>query len=112
MTEDETPFDHRPDPVLGDALRAALAPRAPAEFVARVLAAAARPADPLTDVLARWARLGIAAALLAALAATLLVNRGARGATESAVGGADPAAVVAGVQAAEVGVVFASYADR
>lgn len=112
MTERDTPFDHRPDPMLGDALRAALAPRGQAEFVARVMAAAQRPADPLMDVLARWARLGIAAALVAALAATLLANRGERVATEWAVGGADPEAVVAGVQAPEVGVVFASYADR
>jgi hypothetical protein len=111
MSEGETPFDHRPDPILGDALRVALAPRGQAEFVARVLAAAARPADPLVDVLARWARLGIAAALMAALAATLFANRADRVATELAVGGADPEAVVAGVQAPEVGVVFASYAD-
>jgi hypothetical protein len=112
MTESNTPFDHRPDPVLGEALRAALAPRDRAEFVARVLAAANRPADVLVDVLARWARLGIAAALLAALAATLVVGRGRRAATESAVGGADPEAVVAGVQEPEVGVLFASYSDR
>ncbi len=112
MSEQNTPFDHRPDLVLGEALRTALAPRGRSEFVARVLAAAARPADPLVDVLARWSRLGIAAALLAALAATLVVGRGSRGATESVVGGADPEAVVAGVQAPEVGVLFASYSDR
>ena len=112
MTESNTPFDHRPDPVLGDALRAALAPRGRAEFVARVLAAAERPADPMVDVLARWSRLGIAAALLAALAASLVVGRGNRVATESVVGGADPEAVVAGVQAPEAGVLYASYSDR
>ena len=111
MTDAKTPFDHRPDRILGDALRAALAPHGQAEFVDRVMAAAARPAAPLVDVLARWARLGIAAALMAALAATLFANRGDRIATESAVG-ADPEAVVAGVQAPEVGVVFASYTDR
>ena len=112
MTESNTPFDHRPDPMLGDALRAALAPRGRADFVARVLAAADRPADPLVDVLARWSRLGIAAALLAALAASLVVGRGNRAATESAVGGADPEAVVAGVQAPEASVLYAAYAER
>lgn len=112
MSEQNTPFDHRPDLVLGEALRAALAPRGRAEFVARVLAAADRQADPLVDVLARWSRLGIAAALVAALAATLAAGRGGVGATESVVGGADPEAVVAGVQAPDVGVLFASYSDR
>ncbi len=112
MSEKNTPFNHRPDPVLGEALREALAPRGRAEFVARVLAAADRPAVRLVDVLARWSRLGIAAALLAALAATLVVGRGSRGATESVVGGADPEAVVAGVQTPEVGVLFASFSDR
>lgn len=112
MTESNTPFDHRPDPVLGIALRAALAPRGRAEFVARVLAAAASPADPLVDVLARWARLGIAAALMASLVTSLLVERRDRVATESVVGGADPEAVVAGVQTPEAGVLFASYSDR
>ena len=109
---ENTPFDHRPDPVLGDALRAALNIEGRAEFVARVLAAAQRPADPLVDVLARWARLGIAAALLAATAATLLVSRGKQVANESVVRGADPEAVVAGVQAPEAGVLFASYVDH
>jgi anti-sigma factor RsiW len=111
MSEQNTPFDHRPDLVLGGALRAALAPRGRAEFVARVLAAADRQAGSLVDVLARWSRLGIAAALLAALAATLVAGRGSRGA-ESVVDDADPEAVVAGVQAPEVGVLFASYSDR
>lgn len=112
MNEGSTPFDHRPDPILGDALRAALTPSGQSEFVARVMAAAERPADPLVDVLARWSRLGIAAALTAALAATIVASRGDRVATESAVGGADPEAVVAGVQAPEAGVLFADYVDR
>jgi hypothetical protein len=66
----------------------------------------------VVDVLARWARLGIAAALLAAVAASLLLGRGSRAATESVVDGADPEAVIAGVQAPEVGVLFASSTDR
>jgi hypothetical protein len=113
MKESNTPFDHKPDRMLGDALRMALTHEGQAEFVARVLAAAQRPGDqPLVDVLARWARLGIAAALTAAVVATIVASRGDRVATESAVGGADPEAVVAGVQAPEAGVLFAAYGDR
>ena len=112
MSEQNMPFDHRPDPILGMALREALAPRGQADFVARVLAAADRPAVPLVDVLARWARLGIAAALLAALAASLALGRGSQSATESVVDDADPEAVIAGVQAPEVGVLFISSTDR
>ncbi len=112
MNDTNTPFAHRPDPELGDALRAALTPTGHAAFVARVLAAAHRPADPLVDVLARWSRLGIAAALIAAMIATVIASRGDRAAAESAVGGADPEAVVAGVQAPEAGVLFAASVDR
>lgn len=72
-----TPFDHRPDPAIGAALRRALtAPDDPA-FVARVLAAASRPAaarSPL-DVLAGWARPGIAAAVVAALVGGFSIGR-------------------------------------
>ena len=63
-------FDHRPDPELGAALRAALEPRqAPDAFVARVLAqydgALARSSVAPLDVLASWVRPGIAAAAAA-----------------------------------------------
>jgi len=51
------PFDHRPDLVLGKALREALDPGDPAGFVAR------------------WARAGVAAAVVVALAAGYLVGR-------------------------------------
>ncbi len=76
MTRDTTPFDHRPDPVLGSALREALAADNDAAFVARVLAQAGRPAEAHWDVLAAWARAGIAAAAVAALIAGILVGRG------------------------------------
>src|SRR5260370_19985282 len=58
-------FDHRPDAALGDALRRALDPGDPAPFVARVLARADQVRAVSWDtVLARWSRLGIAAAAL------------------------------------------------
>lgn len=78
--KDPMPFDHRPDPALGDALRWALDPGDGAEgtaaFVARVLARAADVPAPSWDlVLARWARGGVAAAILVAVAAGYLVGR-------------------------------------
>ena len=76
MTEHRTPFDHRPDPQVGDALRAALTAEDDAAFVARVMTAAARPlARSPVDVLAGWARPGIVAATLAALIAGYAVGR-------------------------------------
>lgn len=78
--KDLQPFDHRPDPVLGDALRRALDQGGgdAAGFVARVLARAeavgARPAS-WDAVLARWARVGVAAAIVVAAASGYLVGR-------------------------------------
>jgi len=70
------PFDHRPDTVLGEELRRALDPGDTASFVARVLARAAEARVASWDaVLARWARTGVAAAVLVALAAGYLVGR-------------------------------------
>src|SRR5207247_1067651 len=74
MTGPMTPFDHRPDARLGEALRAALDSGDQAAFVARVLAAAARPARTV-DVLAAWARRGLVAAMAAAAVAGLLHGR-------------------------------------
>ena len=113
MTAPLTPFDHRPDPVLGAALRDALQPRdrERAAFRARVLATAAQAPDPVVDVLARWSRLGIAAAIVAALAAGVLVGRTSR-AAEPAVALSDPGAVIAGVQAPDAAILFAGYAER
>jgi len=78
--KDLLPFDHRPDRALGEALRRALDPgdgtEGTAAFVARVLARAADVPAPSWDlVLARWARGGLAAAILVAVAAGYLVGR-------------------------------------
>jgi hypothetical protein len=69
-------FDHRPDAVLGEALRLALDPGDPAPFVARVLARADQLRVASWDtVLARWSRLGVTAAAVVALAAGYVVGR-------------------------------------
>jgi hypothetical protein len=62
------PFDSRPDPVLGARLRDCLDAGNHAAFVARVRARLPRTAGQW-ETLARWARPGIAAALI--LAASL-----------------------------------------
>src|SRR5205807_10453420 len=65
MTREPLPFDHRPDPALGAALGQALEPEGAdhAAFVARLLARLddARGTPSWDRVLARWARLGVAA---------------------------------------------------
>lgn len=71
-----SPFDHRPDPVLGTALREVLRTPDDAAFARRVLAAA----EPLLgaergewwEVLERWLRPELAAASLAFLAGAVL----------------------------------------
>lgn len=74
-------FDHRPDPELGTALRAALEPEtAHAGFVARVMAqydhALDRSSVAMFDVLASWFRPGmVAAAAGAALVLGILFGR-------------------------------------
>jgi negative regulator of sigma E activity len=59
-------FDHRPDPQLGDALRAALERENHAAFVARVMANYDRALEqatvPTWEVLASWFRPGVAVA--------------------------------------------------
>jgi hypothetical protein len=110
MTDPNTAFDHQPDPVLGAALRAALTPGDRAAFVARVRARLERPvATPMMDVLARWSRIGIAAAVVAAAAAALVVGR-ARSEPGSA--GMDASSVIAGVQAPDAVTLIASSPDR
>ena len=111
MSEAKTPFDHRPDPLLGAALREALQPGDGAAFVQRVLAAADRAPERLVDVLAGWSRLGIAAAVVAALAAGILVGRSGR-APEPVVVASDPGALVAGVQAPDANMLLAGYSGR
>ena len=73
------PFDHRPDRVLGESLRQALAPGDDGTaFVARVLARAESLGAASWDaVLARWARAGVAAAVVVALVGGYLVGRAA-----------------------------------
>jgi hypothetical protein len=60
-------FDAEPDRELAELLREALTPAGQAEFVARVLARLPE-SRTLWDVLAGWARPGIAAAILLAAA--------------------------------------------
>src|SRR5947199_9496434 len=76
MTDSQM-FDHRPDPELAAALRAALEPRdGQSAFVARVMAgydeALRRATVPTWDVLASWFRPGVAAAAAALLAGFLI----------------------------------------
>ena len=124
MTETPTPFDHRPDPVLGAALRHALDPADAgdqAAFVARIVAgfdAARAPAAPAWEVLAGWAGRGIAAAALAALLAGLFVARspGATAGIEEAIvsstEGEATAALLAGQRPPDASVVFATLVER
>jgi hypothetical protein len=76
MTQELLPFDHRPDLVLGAALREALDPGDSGVFVARLLARVEQKRSGSWDaVLARWARVGVAAAILFSVAAGYLVGR-------------------------------------
>lgn len=74
MTEKSLPFDHRPDPVLGTALRQAISAEDHSAFVSRVMHALATPHVVHWDVLASWARPGIAAACMAAVSVGLWVG--------------------------------------
>jgi len=69
-------FDHTPDEELGGLLRAHLAAPEHDGFTARVLARLGAREDSSFEVLARWARLGIAAALMLAAAATIAARAG------------------------------------
>jgi len=120
---DTQPFDHRPDPELGAALRAALEPRDDhAAFVARVMAQYERAQTlapiPTLDVLASWFRPGIAAAA-AAFIAGLLFGRGvltpAPASIEAAmapVEGTGLAALVTAQDPPDASVVFASLVEQ
>jgi hypothetical protein len=70
-----SPFDHRPDPEIGAALRQLLTTTDDAAFAARVEAAAAplfrRGTPGWWEVLGAWARPGVAAALAVTATATL-----------------------------------------
>lgn len=122
MTESPTPFDHRPDPVLGAALARALDPADPdtRAFVARVLARAetARAAPPTWEVLAGWAGRGIAAAALAALLVGLAVVQSSRepvGVEEAftpSVESEATTALLSGTRPPDPSVVFATLGER
>jgi hypothetical protein len=73
MTQGD-PFDLRPDPVLGARLRSCLDLGDDTRFVEGVLARLAEPPRPL-EILAAWARPGVAAALLIASALGYWVAR-------------------------------------
>jgi hypothetical protein len=76
VTQEPLPFGHRPDLVLGAALREALDPGDSGAFVARLLARAEHVRIGSWDaVLARWARVGVAAAIVFSVAAGYLVGR-------------------------------------
>lgn len=83
--DSNSPFGAGPDPELGDLLRDALTADGQAEFVSRVLARLPE-SRTLWDVLAGWARPGIAAAILlaAALGYWLLPRAGRGGAPTAA----------------------------
>jgi hypothetical protein len=74
VTDKSLSFDHRPDPVLGAALRQAISAEDHAAFVARVTTALAAPRVGHWDVLASWARAGIAAVFVGAVSTALLVG--------------------------------------
>jgi hypothetical protein len=81
--------------------------------VARVLAAVERRDAPTVDVLARWARVGIAAAVLAAIAAGFALQRDtALAATgEDALTGSETGAMFAS-RTPDASVVLASWPER
>lgn len=77
-----SPFDHRPDPVLGAALRAALATEDDAAFARRVVHAAEADlggAGLWWQALSAWARPGLVAALLLVAAAGFWAGTAVRG---------------------------------
>jgi len=70
----QNPFDHAPDGRLGELLRVHLTAPEDPTFAARVLSRLGAREDSSLDVLGRWARTGIAAALLLAVAAAYAVR--------------------------------------
>lgn len=119
MVEPSTPFAHEPDPVLGAALRRALEPADPTAFVARVVAQFEGARAPYWEVLAGWARLGIAAAVVAALLAGVVVGRALRAPTPFEEGLATPdletlpaAVLLSSAQPPDASVLFATLVER
>lgn len=121
--KDTQPFDHRPDPELGAALRAALEPKDDQKaFVARVMAqyeqALDRSTVPTLDVLASWFRPGIAAAVAALIVGFLFgrtVLTPAPASIDAAMApleGQGLAALVSAQDPPDASVVFASLVDQ
>lgn len=115
-------FDHRPDPELGNALRAALDPGDQPGFVARVMANYDRALEqatvPTWEVLASWFRPGLAAAIVALIAGFLvgqaLLNTGDTETIETAMAPAEGPGLAALVTAADppdASVVFTSLVE-
>lgn len=122
---DEKTFDHRPDPELGAALRRALDPPRDdqAAFVARVMArydpAWTAATVPAWEVLAGWARRGIAAALVAAVVGGFLLGRTLQtpepetiDAAMAPTSGPGVAALVAATYPPDASIVFASLVEQ
>lgn len=122
---EERMFDHRPDPELGAALRRALdAPRNDqTAFVAGVMAryddALTSATVPTWEVLAGWARRGIAAALVAAVAGGFLLGRALQtpepesfDAAMAPTSGPGMAALVTATDPPDASIVFASLVEQ
>ena len=120
----ETPsFDHRPDPELGAALRAALEPKDEhSAFVARVMArydsALERSSVATLDVLASWFRPGMVAAAAALVLGFLfgrtILDRGAPESIDAAMApieGPGFAALVTAADPPDASVVFTSLVE-
>jgi hypothetical protein len=69
-----SPFDHAPDPALGEALREVLGVDDDAAFVRAVLERT-HAVEPWWEILGDWARPGVAAALLVVAAGAFLLGR-------------------------------------
>lgn len=69
-----SPFDHAPDPGVGDALREVLGVDDDPAFVRAVLERTRVP-EPWWEVLGDWARPGVAAALLLVAAGAFMLGR-------------------------------------
>jgi hypothetical protein len=91
-----SPFDHRQDRELGDALRSALSGGNEAAFVRRVVDSAAEIHQRKLDggdwweILNAWARPGLAAAAVGAVAAAALWWSGSTQSSDTTVALADP----------------------
>ena len=122
---DERVFDHRPDPELGTALRRALDPPRDdhAAFVARVMAgyedALAAATVPTWEVLAGWARRGIAAAVIAAVVGGYLLGQALKrpepetfDAAMAPTSGPGVAALVTATDPPDASIVFASLVEQ